>query len=229
MAAGSDQPDPGRARRALGRGRAVRRCESAAQFRVPPPPALDSAEYAAAFNEVKRLGGDGVDTPTERTAASRRTIGDLLGLRRHAEPVRAAAALQPDRRADRRAAGHGRRSSWRGCWRWSTWRWPTPASRSGSRSTTTSSGGRSPASARPTRDRPDRRRRRQPGDGRRSDLHRRSARRPATSNGPNFTPPFPAYPSGHAGLRRRAVPDPAPLLRHRPASRSRSCRTSSTA
>lgn len=44
--------------------------ESAAQFRVPPPPALDSPEYAVAFEEVKRLGGDGTagtGTPTERT------------------------------------------------------------------------------------------------------------------------------------------------------------------
>jgi hypothetical protein len=41
---------------------------SADQFRVPPPPALDSAAYAAAFDEVKRLGGDGVVTSTERTA-----------------------------------------------------------------------------------------------------------------------------------------------------------------
>lgn len=40
----------------------------ASQFRVPPPPALNSAEYAAAFNEVRRLGGDGITTPTERTA-----------------------------------------------------------------------------------------------------------------------------------------------------------------
>ena len=29
---------------------------------------------------------------------------------------------------------------------------------------------------------------------------RRSARRPATCTGPNFTPPFPSYPSGHAGF-----------------------------
>ena len=28
----------------------------------------------------------------------------------------------------------------------------------------------------------------------------RSARRPAICNGPNFTPPFPSYPSGHAGF-----------------------------
>jgi PAP2 superfamily protein len=41
--------------------------ESADQFRTPPPPALDSPEYAAAFDQVKRLGGDGVVTPTERT------------------------------------------------------------------------------------------------------------------------------------------------------------------
>ncbi|HKU13820.1 MAG TPA: hypothetical protein VJQ52_05460 [Steroidobacteraceae bacterium] len=41
---------------------------SSAQFRAPPPPAMTSAEYAQAFNEVKRLGGDGVSTPTERTA-----------------------------------------------------------------------------------------------------------------------------------------------------------------
>jgi len=42
---------------------------SAEQFRAPPPPALTSAEYALAFNQVKRLGGDGVNTPTLRTAA----------------------------------------------------------------------------------------------------------------------------------------------------------------
>lgn len=36
-------------------------------FRVPPPPALTSAEYAAAFREVQALGGDGVTTPTRRT------------------------------------------------------------------------------------------------------------------------------------------------------------------
>ncbi len=40
---------------------------SATQFRCPEPPALDSAEYAVAFNEVKELGGDGIVTPTSRT------------------------------------------------------------------------------------------------------------------------------------------------------------------
>ena len=37
-------------------------------FRAPPPPALDSDAYADAFAEVKALGGDGVTTPTLRTA-----------------------------------------------------------------------------------------------------------------------------------------------------------------
>lgn len=37
------------------------------QFRAPPPPALASEAYARAFNEVKQLGGDGVRTPTRRT------------------------------------------------------------------------------------------------------------------------------------------------------------------
>ena len=36
-------------------------------FRAPPPPALDSPEYAAAFAEVKAMGGDGDGTPSLRT------------------------------------------------------------------------------------------------------------------------------------------------------------------
>jgi hypothetical protein len=40
----------------------------AAQFLAPPPPALRSVEYAAAFAEVATLGGDGIHTPTLRTA-----------------------------------------------------------------------------------------------------------------------------------------------------------------
>jgi len=41
---------------------------SASQFRIPPPPALDSVDYATAFDEVKAYGGDGVVTPTIRSA-----------------------------------------------------------------------------------------------------------------------------------------------------------------
>lgn len=39
----------------------------AEQFDAPPVPPLTSPYYTAAFKEVKRLGGDGVVTPTERT------------------------------------------------------------------------------------------------------------------------------------------------------------------
>jgi len=42
--------------------------ESGSQFRAPPPPALTSAEYADAYREAKSLGGDGIVTPTDRTS-----------------------------------------------------------------------------------------------------------------------------------------------------------------
>ena len=41
---------------------------SATQFRPSAPPAVDGRKYTRDFREVKRLGGDGVTTPTERTA-----------------------------------------------------------------------------------------------------------------------------------------------------------------
>ena len=42
--------------------------QTANQFRTPAPPSMNSPAYAAAFREVKRLGGDGIVTPTNRTA-----------------------------------------------------------------------------------------------------------------------------------------------------------------
>lgn len=41
--------------------------QSSEQFRTPPPPDMTSAAYATAYNEVKTLGGDGITTPTQRT------------------------------------------------------------------------------------------------------------------------------------------------------------------
>jgi hypothetical protein len=40
---------------------------SSDQFRAPVPPALDSTEYTGAYDEVKAIGGDGIVTPTART------------------------------------------------------------------------------------------------------------------------------------------------------------------
>lgn len=42
--------------------------QSSTQFRAPAPPAITSPEYATAYNEAKLLGGDGITTPTIRTA-----------------------------------------------------------------------------------------------------------------------------------------------------------------
>ena len=42
--------------------------ESSSQFRSDGPPALGSTTYAAEFNEVKALGGNGTTTPSARTA-----------------------------------------------------------------------------------------------------------------------------------------------------------------
>jgi hypothetical protein len=41
------------------------------QFRAPPPPPLDSLDYATSFMEVKSYGGDGVKTPSIRTEDQR--------------------------------------------------------------------------------------------------------------------------------------------------------------
>ena len=41
--------------------------QSSSQFPVGPPYALTGKKYAADLNEVKRLGGDGITTPSERT------------------------------------------------------------------------------------------------------------------------------------------------------------------
>jgi len=41
--------------------------DAADQFRAPAPPALDSAEYTLAYNEALVLGGDGVTTPHARS------------------------------------------------------------------------------------------------------------------------------------------------------------------
>jgi PAP2 superfamily len=42
--------------------------KDSAQFRAPPPYAVTARRYTADFDEVKRLGGDGVTTPSDRSA-----------------------------------------------------------------------------------------------------------------------------------------------------------------
>ena len=52
--------------------------QAAGLYRPPPPPPLASEAYARAFNEVKQIGGDGVKTPTIRTP-EQTVIGTFWG------------------------------------------------------------------------------------------------------------------------------------------------------
>ncbi len=171
---------------------------SADQFRVPPPPALDGPQYAAAFDEVKRLGGDGSDTPTVRTedqtiagiywaydgtpslCAPPRlynqiavTIADQMG----SDTVGLARllALANVAMADAGIA------IWESKYSYQLWRPVTGIREADPGSGPTGSGDGNPATV---------------GDPTFMPLGA-----PASNlAGPNFTPPFPAYPSGHAGF-----------------------------
>ena len=201
LAAGSDQP-VSRSRSArtgarcsrscIALGHAVPRAAAAGDDqRRPTPPRID---------EVKRLGGDGDRDAhrAHRRADARSASTGPTTARRACAPRRGSTTRS--RRTIAEPDGHGRRASSRGCSRWSTWPWPTPASPSGNRSTTTTSGGRSPASASPTRAPA----RAVSGDGNPATIGDPTFSplgAPASNlQGPNFTPPFPAYPSGHAGF-----------------------------
>jgi hypothetical protein len=170
--------------------------QSGSQFRLPPPPAMDSREYTTAYNEVLRLGGDGIATPTERTEEQTEiglfwaydgtpslcapprmynqltvTIADqmgtdVIGLTRLLALVNVAMA----------DAGI---ASWESKFYYQLWR-PITGIRE-------SDEGTGPTGA---------------GDGNRStrgDATFVPLGAPASNlAGPSFTPPFPSYPSGHA-------------------------------
>ncbi|HXJ59501.1 MAG TPA: chloroperoxidase [Verrucomicrobiae bacterium] len=168
------------------------------QFRVPPPPAMDSPEYAAAYNEVKRVGGDGVVTPTERTpeqtligiywaydgtpslCAPPRLYNQIaLQIADHmgSDDVEVARllALVNVAMADAGIA------IWESKYYYDFWRPVTGIRESDPGTGPTGAGDGNPATI---------------GDPIFSPLGA-----PASNlQGPNFTPPFPAYPSGHAGF-----------------------------
>jgi hypothetical protein len=171
---------------------------SAAQFRAPPPPALDSAEYAAAFDEVKRLGGDGITTATERTeeqteiaiywaydgtpslCAPPRLYNQIaleIAEQMGSNPVELARllALVNVAMADAGIA------IWESKYRYQVWR-PVIGIREADEGTGLSGAGDGNLATL--------------GDPTFSPLGA-----PASNlSAPNFTPPFPAYPSGHAGF-----------------------------
>jgi hypothetical protein len=171
---------------------------SADQFRAPPPPALDSPEYAAAFNEVKALGGDGDTTPTERLAEGTHIgiywaydgtpslcapprlynqIAVKIALERGSDIVDLARllALANAAMADAGIA------VWESKYFYKYWR-PVAGIREADPGTGPSGLGDS-----------------NPGTA--GDVEYSPLGAPASNEGGvNFTPPFPAYPSGHAGF-----------------------------
>jgi hypothetical protein len=170
---------------------------SPSQFRVPPFPAMTSSEYAASYGEVKRLGGDGETTPTERTddqthvgiywaydgtpslcapprlynqIATKLTEGssDVVRLARMFALVNIAMA-------DSGIA------IWESKYFYDIWRPVTGIRESDPGTGPSGQGDGNPGTV---------------GDPGFSPLGA-----PASNlQGPNFTPPFPAYPSGHAGF-----------------------------
>jgi len=171
---------------------------SADQFRVPPPPALTSAAYAAAFDEAKRLGGDGVVTPTERTPEQTRigTYWAYDGTPSLCAPPRLynqiTVQIADQMRSDmveltrllaliNVAMADAGIAIWESKYHYGFWRPITGIRESDQGSGPTGKGDGNDSTA---------------GDPTFSPLGA-----PASNlDGPNFTPPFPAYPSGHAGF-----------------------------
>lgn len=172
--------------------------QSASQFRSPPPPPLSSETYARAFAEVKQLGGDGVTTPTRRTADQTeagiywaydgtawigtppRLYGQIalqIALARTRDVLELARALA----LVHVAIADATIAVWDAKYTYNFWR-PVTAVREASPGTgPTGKGDGNPATH--------------------ADPFWTPLGAPASNLvGPNFTPPFPAYPSSHAGL-----------------------------
>ena len=172
--------------------------QSASQFRLPAPPAMTSPAYTVAFNEAKSLGGDGATTPTQRTpqqtfigtfwaydgtpslCAPPRLYNQILVTvadQTHLNGLQLARLLAI---ANVAMADEGI-AAWDSKYHWDFWR-PIHGIRE-------SDVGTGPSGL---------------GDGNPNtmgDVTFMPLGAPASNlTGPNFTPPFPAYPSGHAGF-----------------------------
>ena len=172
--------------------------KSTKQFLAPPPPALTSAAYTTAYNETKAFGGDGVVTPTQRTpeqtfigtfwaydgtpslCAPPRLYNQItvhIADQTKLKPLELARLLALANVAMADAA----MSVWESKFYYDLWR-PVTAIRESDPGTG------------PTRR----------GDGNDATIGDRTFTplgAPASNLvGPDFTPPFPTYPSGHAGI-----------------------------
>ncbi len=171
---------------------------SASQFRAPPPPDMTSAEYTAAYNEVKNLGGDGVITPMQRTeeqtfigtfwaydatpslCAPPRLYNQLtvqIADQRRLSAIQFARLLALVNVGTADAA----MTVWESKYYYDFWRPITGIRESDPGTGPTGLGDGNPDTI--------------------GDTNFMPLGAPASNlTGPNFTPPFPAYPSGHAGF-----------------------------
>jgi PAP2 superfamily len=170
------------------------------QFRAPTPPALTSPEYTSAYDETKGVGGDGITIPTTRTEEQTQIglfwaydgtpslcapprlynqvtvhIADQMGTSSHLPEFARLLALVNVSLADAGIA------VWESKYYYQYWR-PVAAIRESDPGTgPTGLGDGNPNTA--------------------EDATFTPLGAPASNlMGPNFTPPFPAYPSGHAGF-----------------------------
>ncbi len=172
--------------------------ESADQFRAPPPPAMDSPEYTTAYNEVKRVGGDGVTTPTERTA-DQTFIGTYWAydgtpslcapprlynqIALHLADQMGSSDLEVARLLAliNVAMADAGLAVWDSKFHYDVWRPVTGIREADQNTGPTGLGDGNPDTV--------------------CDPKFQPLGAPASNlNGPNFTPPFPSYPSGHAGF-----------------------------
>ena len=172
--------------------------KNAQQFRAPAPPALTSNAYTAAFNEAKNLGGDGVHTPTQRTP-EQTFIGKFWaydGTPSLCAPPRLYNQIVVQIADQKKLNGlqlarllalanvamsDAAMAIWDSKFYWNLWR-PIGAIREADPGTgPTGAGDGNPATI--------------------GDPNFMPLGAPASNLvGPNFTPPFPTYPSGHAGI-----------------------------
>jgi hypothetical protein len=172
--------------------------KSGTQFLAPPPPDLNSARYTTAYHEVKNFGGDGIATPTQRTSeqtfigifwaydgtpslcAPPRLYNQItvqIANQTRLRPVQLARLLALVNVAMADAAI----SVWESKYHYDFWRPITGIRESDPGTGPTGAGDGNDATV---------------GDPTFTPLGA-----PASNLvGPNFTPPFPAYPSGHAGI-----------------------------
>lgn len=172
--------------------------QSTKQFRTPAPPALNSAAYTAAFNEAKNFGGDGITTPTQRIPDQTflATFWAYDGTPTLCAPPRlynqVAVQIADQKHLDTAqlarllalvnvAMADTAMTAWESKFHWDVWR-PIGGIRE-------SDPGTGPTGA---------------GDGNNAtvgDPNFMPLGAPASNLvGPNFTPPFPSYPSGHAAI-----------------------------